>query len=99
MRIKCPHCGERSLDEFLYHGDATVERPVWDAPTAMQDFATYTYERTNTPGVHRELWYHAAGCHAWLVVTRNVSTHAISSVETARDVALQRDAAKKVDAT
>ena len=24
-------------------------------------------------GAHRELWYHGAGCHAWLVVTRDLS--------------------------
>ena len=22
MRINCPYCGDRSLDEFVYHGDA-----------------------------------------------------------------------------
>lgn len=89
MRIACPHCGERSLDEFLYSGDATVRRPSIDSPTAMQEFVAYTFERTNPAGPHRELWYHAAGCHAWLVVTRNVTTHAVQSVELARKVALE----------
>ncbi len=88
MRIACPHCGERSLDEFLYSGDATVKRPDFASPTAMDEFVAYTFERTNPPGPHRELWYHSAGCHAWLVVTRNVATHAISDVKLARDVAL-----------
>ena len=95
MRIACPHCGERSLDEFVYSGDATVTRPDFASPSAMAEFAAYAFERTNSPGEHRELWYHSAGCHAWLVVTRNVSTHAISSVETARDVALARKAQVK----
>ncbi len=27
MRIKCPYCGERALEEFTYRGDATVTRP------------------------------------------------------------------------
>lgn len=88
MRIACPHCGERSLDEYLYLGDATVRRPDISSPTAAAEFVSYVYERTNPPGKHRELWYHAAGCHAWLVVTRDVSTHAIASVELAKDVAL-----------
>ncbi|HEX2842339.1 sarcosine oxidase subunit delta [Hyphomicrobium sp.] len=88
MRIACPYCGERSLDEFVYSGDATVKRPDFASPTAAVDFTRYVYERTNPPGEHRELWYHSAGCHAWLVVTRNVATHAISKVESARDVAL-----------
>ncbi len=98
MRIACPHCGERSLDEFLYSGDATVKRPDFASPTAMDEFVAYTFERKNPPGPHRELWYHAAGCHAWLVVTRNVSTHVISSVELARDVALAEKSATKDNA-
>ena len=92
MRIACPYCGERSLDEFVYSGDATVTRPDAASPSALEEFTRYTFERTNPPGMHRELWYHAAGCHAWLVVTRGISTHAIASVELARDVALARQA-------
>jgi sarcosine oxidase subunit delta len=98
MRIKCPHCGERSLDEFLYHGDATVVRPDPRSPSAMADFVAYAFERTNVAGSHRELWYHSAGCHAWLVVTRNLMTHAISSVESARDIALSRNSVTRESA-
>ncbi len=95
MRIACPYCGERSLDEFVYSGDASVKRPDFASPTAMEEFTRYVYERTNSPGQHRELWYHSAGCHAWLVVTRNVSTHVISSVEAAREVALKEKSQAK----
>jgi methylglutamate dehydrogenase subunit B len=95
MRINCPCCGERSLDEYVYHGDAEVTRPDGLAPGVMADFVSYVYERTNTPGLHRELWYHAAGCHAWLVVTRGIATHAITSVELARDVAHKRNSATR----
>lgn len=95
MRIACPHCGERSLDEFLYSGDATVKRPDFASPNAMDEFVGYVYDRSNPPGMHRELWYHAAGCHAWLVVTRGVATHVITSVELARDVALKEKLAAK----
>ena len=28
----------------------------------------YVYLRDNPAGPTRELWYHAAGCRAWLVV-------------------------------
>jgi sarcosine oxidase subunit delta len=92
MRIKCPFCGERSLEEFAYHGDATVTRPDLAEPDAMEKFTAYVYERTNPAGRHRELWYHAAGCHAWLVVARDTVNHKISEVEAARDVALRRAA-------
>ena len=99
MRIACPHCGERSLDEFVYSGDASVARPELTSPTAAEEFVDYVYIRANPPGLHRELWYHAAGCHAWLVVTRGVATHAITSVELARDVALKKKSAAEGDAS
>ena len=92
MRIACPHCGERSLDEFVYHGDASVARPNPSATDAAAQFYAYGYERANLAGLHRELWYHSAGCHAWLVVARDTRTHEISDVKIARDVALARGA-------
>lgn len=92
MRISCPCCGERSLDEFSYYGDATVQRPNPASATAMSDFTSYVYERSNPLGLHRELWFHAAGCHAWLVVTRGIATHVITKVELAKDVASTRKA-------
>jgi heterotetrameric sarcosine oxidase delta subunit len=95
MRIICPCCGERGVDEFAYYGDATVTRPDPTSPAAMAEFVAYAFERNNIAGPHRELWYHAAGCHLWLVVTRNVMTHEILSVERARDVALARPAIAK----
>ena len=89
MRITCPHCGERDAQEFTYLGDATKARPdgLDAAPEAMLD---YVYLRENPAGPHREFWYHGAGCHAWLVVTRDTRTHAVAAVEPARDVALPR---------
>lgn len=74
MRIPCPYCGPRDISEFAYHGDATLTRPESGYAEAMYD---YVYLRDNPAGVHREHWYHQAGCHAWLVVTRNITTHEI----------------------
>jgi methylglutamate dehydrogenase subunit B len=85
MRIACPHCGTRDLREFVYHGDAGVRRPDPAAPDAAAQFADYVYLRDNPAGPHRELWYHAAGCQAWLVVTRDTRTHEIAAVEAALD--------------
>jgi sarcosine oxidase subunit delta len=81
MRIACPHCGARDVREFSYLGDATVERPDPGASDALARFTDYVYLRDNPAGLHRELWYHASGCQAWLVVTRNTRTHAILAVE------------------
>ncbi len=83
MRIPCPHCGDRDLREFLYLGDASVQRPSADSPTAMQDFVDYVYIRSNPAGVHRELWFHNAGCQRWLVVTRDTTSHAVLDAELA----------------
>jgi sarcosine oxidase subunit delta len=80
MRIACPHCGERGLEEFSYHGDATVKRPTDGGAAPTQAWTDYVYFRDNANGPHEELWYHAAGCHAWLVVERNVATHDILRV-------------------
>ena len=50
MRISCPHCGERALDEFSYLGDASVTRPDPAAADAADAFYTYAYERRNIAG-------------------------------------------------
>ena len=91
MRIPCPHCGARDATEFSYLGDAGPVRPEGPeaTPEAMQ---AYVYLRDNPAGPHRELWYHAAGCRAWLVVARDTRSHAIHSVEPARAVALAQRA-------
>lgn len=85
MRISCPLCGTRGVEEFSYHGDATVRRPPADAPAA--DWVAYVYFRDNPAGPHSELWYHGAGCRSWLVAERDLRSHAILSVRMARDVA------------
>lgn len=94
MRITCPYCGERSLDEYVYSGDASVSRPDPASPDAAEQFYRYGYERQNVAGPHKELWYHSAGCHAWLVVERDTRTHEILTIETAKDAALKRNASK-----
>ena len=85
MRIGCPYCGERDAQEFAYLGDATKQRPD-GLDASAEALVDYAYLRDNPAGPHRELWYHGAGCHAWLVVTRNTLDHAIEAVEVAREV-------------
>jgi len=91
MRLTCPHCGDRDLREFSYKGHASyLDRPGPDAaPEAWND---YLHLRDNPAGDTRDLWFHELGCSAWLVVTRNTITHAISAVALARDSKGARDA-------
>ena len=83
MRITCPHCGVRDAQEFSYLGAADLQRPDGMAASEAA-MADYVYQRDNLAGLHRELWYHGAGCHAWLVVTRDTRNHAITAVEIAK---------------
>jgi sarcosine oxidase subunit delta len=94
MRLTCPFCGARDVQEFTYLGDANPERP---GPAASADaMHDYVYLRDNPAGEHRELWYHGAGCRAWLVVTRDTRTHVVGNVEPARDVARVRNADARI---
>lgn len=82
MRISCPLCGERPLEEFVYRGDATVSRPEQEAP--VEAWVDYVYVRSNPKGLHKEHWRHAAGCGSWLAVERNTQTHDILQVVESR---------------
>ncbi|MDB5697690.1 MAG: sarcosine oxidase subunit delta [Alphaproteobacteria bacterium] len=79
MRIPCPFCGSRDIQEFVYRGDAEPTRPADDEAV----FA-YVYLRDNVAGPMREHWYHAQGCRNWLVVTRDTVTHDIAGAALAR---------------
>lgn len=95
MRIKCPHCGIRPVEEFTMKGDADLVRPEsgdpGEAGEALADqWHDYVYLRDNPMGRLSEYWHHAGGCRAWLVVTRDTVTHEIYSVATASDHARQK---------
>jgi sarcosine oxidase subunit delta len=86
MRIECPFCGDRGSEEFAYLGDAKPRRPdpaALEPEAAREAFYDYVYLRDNPNGIFREYWYHSSGCHQWLVVTRDLRTHAIAGVELA----------------
>ena len=74
MRIPCPNCGDRDMREFDYLGHETwLHRPAPDAPAAAWD--VYLHNRANPAGPTRDLWYHALGCGAWVLVDRDTVTH------------------------
>jgi sarcosine oxidase subunit delta len=79
MRITCPNCGERDRREFYYQGDAlALDRPAEDAGPHVWD--DYLHNRDNFAGDIRDMWFHEAGCRAWLVVDRSTVTHAVHKV-------------------
>jgi len=79
MRLNCPICGERDRREFYYQGDAAMlSRP--DEGAGTQVWADWLHLRDNPAGRTRDLWYHEAGCTAWLVVERDTVTHQIFDV-------------------
>ncbi len=83
MHIPCPLCGPRDLREFTYKGhDTYLYRPAPDAPPDAWN--AYLHLRDNPAGATRDLWYHGAGCGAWLIVDRDTVTHQISGAALTR---------------
>jgi len=86
MRLTCPLCGSRDRREFYYQGEAVMmARPAPDADA--DTWNSYLHLRDNPAGVRRELWQHDGGCGAWLVVTRDTTTHEVLDVALAQDEA------------
>lgn len=85
MRVPCPHCGSRGLEEFTFRGDAVPRRPEGAPHDALAPWLAYVYPRANLRGRMTEHWQHSGGCRAWLVVERDTATHEIFSVVDIRD--------------
>ena len=70
----CPNCGERSVQEFRFGGEAT-SRPSPDA--SAERWASYFYFRPNAAGVQREWWNHRYGCRRWFFANRDTTTNEV----------------------
>tara|TARA_E500000331_G_scaffold309516_1_gene315678 strand:+ start:654 stop:920 length:267 start_codon:yes stop_codon:yes gene_type:complete len=77
LEIKCPHCGNRSQNEFAYGGDATAKRPELGKEVSDKEWDDFVYYRKNIRGKHLEYWHHIAGCRQWFKVLRSTLTHEI----------------------
>jgi sarcosine oxidase delta subunit len=70
-----------------------------DRPNDLDALDAQLFVRTNPAGETRDLWYHENGCGAWMTLTRNTVTHAISGAELVMDRgAGTRVSARTVDA-
>lgn len=78
IRITCPHCGERTLEEYVY-GE------MFDVPDQIRDPVAREVDRSfmhnNLEGPVREAWFHLYGCRRWIVVRRDTTTDQILEIE------------------
>jgi sarcosine oxidase subunit delta len=71
IRISCPHCGVRSIGEWV-HGEAfSVPDRITGADERDVDRA---YMHDNPEGVVREAWFHQYGCRRWVYLERDTRT-------------------------
>ena len=79
LLIPCPWCGQRDETEFSYGGEAHINRPEDPFASSDEQWADYLFMRKNTKGLHREQWWHSAGCRRWFNVERDTVTQRILS--------------------
>ena len=80
LYIKCPCCGQRSEDEFVWGGDAHVGRPGPAEDVSDKEWADYLYKRENKKGVVLERWCHVHGCGEWFNMERCSVSHEITGI-------------------
>lgn len=71
IRIDCPHCGSRSVEEWVF-GE------VFDVPETITDPDARDIDRgffhNNPEGPVDEAWFHLYGCRRWVRVSRDTRT-------------------------
>ena len=70
LRLACPHCGSRPVEEWIYG-----ESP--DPPDLLTDPEDRDVDRGfmigNPEGAKQERWFHAGGCRRWHTVGRDTT--------------------------
>lgn len=74
LRLTCPHCGVRAVEEFVY-GEIPTTPETLTGPEARD--LDRAFMHTNPEGLVTERWFHAAGCRRWLTVRRDTRTNVI----------------------
>lgn len=74
LRILCPHCGVRAVEEFLYGEIPATPDALTDPDARDVDRA---FMHTNVEGPVTERWFHTAGCRRWITVQRDTRTNEI----------------------
>ena len=76
IQIRCPHCGKRPIQEFVYGEMPIVPEHITDADERDLDRA---FMRNNPEGVQAEAWFHTYGCRRWIQIKRDTRTDEIES--------------------
>ena len=71
LRIPCPHCGARSIEEWV-HGEIPVVPDSLTDPDGRD--VDRAYMHTNEFGPVREAWFHLYGCRRWVTLWRDTRT-------------------------
>lgn len=71
LRLDCPNCGERPLEEFLYGEILGVPDSLKDPDARDLDRA---FMHDNVEGPVTERWFHAFGCRRWMTTRRDTRT-------------------------
>lgn len=74
LRLPCPYCGLREIDEFAGGDEAHILRPVDPSATTDAQWADMLYYRENPRGVYLERWVHRHGCNRWFNLARDTVT-------------------------
>jgi heterotetrameric sarcosine oxidase delta subunit len=68
IRITCPTCGTRAIEEYIYGEIPKVPDSITDVDARDLDRA---FMHNNPEGATTERWFHAYGCRRWLTLKRD----------------------------
>ena len=74
IKIPCPHCGPRPIQEFIYGEIPIVPDEITDPDERDLDRA---FMLNNPEGVQTEAWFHLYGCRRWLKLKRDTRSDEI----------------------
>lgn len=70
LRLDCPHCGARPVEEWVY---GEVPDPPDHLTRADERDVDRGFMMSNTEGVRRERWFHEGGCRRWQTIKRDTT--------------------------
>lgn len=68
MKLTCPNCGTRSVEEFRYGEIPNVPDSITDVDARDID---RIYMKANPYGTTIEAWFHEFGCRRWFRMERD----------------------------